>query len=231
MINVFLTNLGMYNEGTLVGEWVTLPCSEEAIAQAMDRIGINEEYEEYFITDWESEVSGLEISEYSNIYDLNEMAEELESCGNFEVVEALMECYGYELEEALDKADHVIYEVLDRNFFGSDELNLAYTVIETFGGISEAVHDMSLYFDYDQFGMELRWDLPYILDEEEESDLFEELESMTDAELAEWYLDGFGDVSELGEDTLERYFDYEAFGRDLMFDYSIASNGIALLDC
>lgn len=32
------------------------------------------------------------------------------------------------------------------------------------------------------------------------------------------YVDDIGGVSELGEDTLERYFDYEQLGRDLSFD-------------
>ena len=31
MINIFITNLGKYNEGELIGEWVTLPISEEEL--------------------------------------------------------------------------------------------------------------------------------------------------------------------------------------------------------
>ena len=34
------------------------------------------------------------------------------------------------------------------------------------------------------------------------------------------YVDELG-VSELGEDTIENYFDYEAFGRDLCMDFSV----------
>ena len=33
MINVFITNLGKYNEGYLVGEWFQLPATEEEIKQ------------------------------------------------------------------------------------------------------------------------------------------------------------------------------------------------------
>lgn len=29
MMNIYLTNLGKYNEGELVGEWVQLPISNE----------------------------------------------------------------------------------------------------------------------------------------------------------------------------------------------------------
>lgn len=53
MMNIFITNLGKYNEGELVGEWVTLPISEKKLQELFKRIGINEEYEEYFITDYE----------------------------------------------------------------------------------------------------------------------------------------------------------------------------------
>ena len=53
MMNIYLTNLGKYNEGELIGEWVQLPISNEDLQKVFERIGINEEYEEYFITDYE----------------------------------------------------------------------------------------------------------------------------------------------------------------------------------
>ena len=46
MMNIYLTNLGKYNEGELVGEWVQLPISNEELQEVFKRIGINEEYEE-----------------------------------------------------------------------------------------------------------------------------------------------------------------------------------------
>ena len=45
MMNIYLTNLGKYNEGELVGEWVKLPVSDEELQKVFERIGINEEYE------------------------------------------------------------------------------------------------------------------------------------------------------------------------------------------
>lgn len=47
-MRIFLTNLGKYNEG----EWVDLPVSHE-------------EYEEYFITDYECDL--YEVGEYENL--------------------------------------------------------------------------------------------------------------------------------------------------------------------
>jgi hypothetical protein len=41
----------------------------------------------------------------------------------------------------------------------------------------------------------------------------------SDNELGERYVEMLGSVSELGNNTLETYFDYDAFGRDLAYDY------------
>lgn len=62
MLNIYITNLGKYNEGELIGEWAELPVNEEELQEILNRIGINEEYEEYFITDFETDIEGLEIS-------------------------------------------------------------------------------------------------------------------------------------------------------------------------
>lgn len=78
MLRIYLTNLGKYNEGMLIGEWVDLPVSEEELEKVFKRIGINDEYEEYFITDYESDIDGLKVGEYENVDDLNELAEALE---------------------------------------------------------------------------------------------------------------------------------------------------------
>ena len=49
MINVYITNLGKYNEGHLIGKWLELPASNEEIEKVLKEIGIDgEEYEEYF---------------------------------------------------------------------------------------------------------------------------------------------------------------------------------------
>ena len=58
----FVTNLGKYNEGALVGEWVKFPTTEEEMQKVFERIGIGSKdefgavYEEWFITDYECPV-------------------------------------------------------------------------------------------------------------------------------------------------------------------------------
>ena len=64
---VWIGNLGKYNEGVLMGEWVPLPIDEEAQNELFKRIGleyyddagnlIETGYEEYFIGDYDFESS------------------------------------------------------------------------------------------------------------------------------------------------------------------------------
>lgn len=45
MLKIYLTNLGKYNEGYLIGEWVTLPVDDDELEEVKQRIGINEAIE------------------------------------------------------------------------------------------------------------------------------------------------------------------------------------------
>ena len=82
----FITNLGKYNEGELVGEWVKFPTTAEKMQEVFKRIGIGEKddfgyvYEEWFITDYDCYVDGLydKLGEYSNIDELNYLASKLD---------------------------------------------------------------------------------------------------------------------------------------------------------
>ena len=49
-MQVYIANLGKYNEGELVGAWFTPPVDYEEMAE---KIGLNEEYEEYAIHDYD----------------------------------------------------------------------------------------------------------------------------------------------------------------------------------
>lgn len=87
-ISVFVTNLGKYNEGELVGEWLELPTTSEQIKQFFERIGIDGiNYEEFFLTDYESSINGVSgyISEYSNLDELNYLACKFEELSHDEI--------------------------------------------------------------------------------------------------------------------------------------------------
>lgn len=152
MMNIYLTNLGKYNEGELVGEWVQLPISDEELQEVFKRIGINEEYEEYFITDYECDF--YEIGEYESISTLNEMAEKFDNLDEEQeqVVKVLMSECGYDLDDAIEKAESGDYRIYtDCN----DMTDVAYAVVEECDYLRNVPENVARYFDYEAFGRDL----------------------------------------------------------------------------
>ena len=72
----FITNLGKYNEGFLVGEWVKFPVTNEEMQAVFRRIGIGRRYEEWFITDYDcpDAAIGKVLGEYESLSELNYLA-------------------------------------------------------------------------------------------------------------------------------------------------------------
>lgn len=166
MMNIYLTNLGKYNEGELIGEWVELPVSQEELQEVFKRIGINEEYEEYFITDYECDF--YEVGEYENIDTLNEIAERLDELNETEskIVKSMMSECGYTLDEAIEKVnngDYMIYS--DCN----DMTDVAYQVVENCGYLDNVPETVSRYFDYESFGRDLGIEGTYIFTDDNEA--------------------------------------------------------------
>ena len=151
-MNIYLTNLGKYNEGELVGEWVQLPISDEELQEVFKRIGVNEEYEEYFITDYECDF--YEIGEYESISTLNEMAEKFDDLDEEQeqVVKVLMSECGYDLDDAIEKAESGDYRIYtDCN----DMTDVAYAVVEECDYLRNVPENVARYFDYEAFGRDL----------------------------------------------------------------------------
>ena len=61
-MQVYIANLGKYNEGELVGAWFTFPIDFEEVKE---KIGLNDEYEEYAIHDYELPV-GKQVQKLQN---------------------------------------------------------------------------------------------------------------------------------------------------------------------
>ena len=180
MIKLYLANLGKYNEGILKGEWVELPLSETELEEVMVNIGVahydkegnfvpyvieTDEngygyvYEEYAIHDYETDLN-ITISEYSNLDNLNAIAENVEK---------------YELD--------YVNVLLDDGAIGMKDL------IE--GDIEEIMQNHT----------------------------FIELEPNMNEEQEVGYAcvdEIYGGPEYLSKEILERYFDYEAFGRDIL---------------
>ena len=139
MLKGFITNLGKYNEGYLVGEWITFPIDEDELEEVLYRIGINAQYEEYFFTDWECPFE-TGLGEYESIESVNELAEELEQADE-DLVEAIIEATGYSLSVALDHTDRAIF------YQGQTLEGLAMEFVDMLDLPEIALQ----YFDYDKY--------------------------------------------------------------------------------
>ena len=78
-LRAFITNLGKYNEGELIGEWVSFPVDQNDMESVLDRIGIGDSdpfgnmYDEILITDMTTNIPqvGDILNHYENIEKLN----------------------------------------------------------------------------------------------------------------------------------------------------------------
>ena len=75
-LGAFVTNLGKFNEGEIIGEWINFPIKQEEFQKVLEKIGINENYEEYFFSDYDTNLGGLSdiLGEYANVDELNYLA-------------------------------------------------------------------------------------------------------------------------------------------------------------
>ena len=101
MFEAYVTNLGMYPEyGVEVGEYLKFPTTAEEVRALFSRIGIDGiRYQEYFITNYESDVLGLydHLGEYESLDELNYLAHLLEEMtpDELEKLEAVMDAGEY----------------------------------------------------------------------------------------------------------------------------------------
>lgn len=145
-IKGYITNLGKYNEGYLVGKWVTFPLDEDDIEEVFKEIGINAEYEEYFFTDWED----YNFGEYVNINEMNELAEKIDRLNDYEMkkLTAIIEVDCDDPREALEYFD-------DYDFREGDTL---YDVACDDLDNADVPDWVRAHFDFDSYASELEDD-------------------------------------------------------------------------
>lgn len=150
MIKIYIANLGKYNEGELVGEWVTLPATEEELQDVFRRIKLDDRYEEYAIHDYEAP---FEIHEYTSVYRLNELAWQLEELEDYQKkeVELLLATNELTLEEALDavQGQGIAYRIYHNC---SSMADVAYEIYEEADMIPDK---LQYYIDWDRLGRDL----------------------------------------------------------------------------
>ena len=163
----FITNLGKYNEGELVGEWVKFPTTAEEMKKVFDRIGIGQKdefgqpYEEWFITDYDCYVGALydKLGEYENLDELNYLAAKLEEMGQGEYAQfqAAMEVgdHSGSLQEIINLTDNLDCYDLYPSIQDYDDLGRYY--IEELDAMQVPEH-LRNYIDYEAYGRDVAMD-------------------------------------------------------------------------
>ena len=133
MLNVWIGNLGKYNEGELVGDWLNLPVSkkeletflkekvglqltQEEVDKALAKDGVC--YEEYMINDYETDLP-IKVSEYSNLTMLNLLALASEKVNNMEAVEAYIDAQS---TDDIEEIINVMLQEDDIPFYNYEEM-------------------------------------------------------------------------------------------------------------
>ncbi len=160
----FITNLGKYNEGALVGEWVKFPTTHEELQKVFERIGIGAKddfgnpYEEWFITDYDCYVGNLydKLGEYENLDELNYLASKLDDMSRDEYNHflAAMEVSDHtgSIQELINLTENMdCYDVYP-DIEDHDDLGRFY--IEEMGAM-EVPEYLQNYIDYEAYGRDV----------------------------------------------------------------------------
>lgn len=219
---IYVADLAEYNNGRLVGKWLDLSDYSsgaevmEAIQEMLDeqtkKDKFGDVHEEYAIHDFEgfprsfySEYMGE--SDFDQLYEIAKVADDANL--PLDVLMKAMSDLGYE-----DNAEKVADEYSSSipASMGNEWRDFAYEWVDSVG--IEGVSNIESYFDYEEFGSDIRMD--YSEEELEEMGY----DDLSDEELGERNVEEIGGVENLPKKTLEMYFDYAKLGRDLQYDYT-----------
>lgn len=168
MFRIYLTNLGKYNEGYLIGRWIDLPCSGEDLETVLKEIGIDgENYQEYFITDYENDFD-IEVEEYDAISKLNELAKKLEELEDYEIKIFRAYMYqGYNVEYALDHLDDACI------YYNCDSMtDVAEQYCEECGILDSIPENLRYYFDFETYGRDMSFEGTFVFIDNDCIELF-----------------------------------------------------------
>lgn len=243
-MQVWICNLGKYNEGILKGGWLGLPVHQDELDKFLrEKVGLqltNKEvdealardgvcYEEYMINDWECELDCVEYNEYANLDELNKLAAFIEMANDIDKVNAYCQCQNIsdinEVCNVIAQEDDIHISSPDYKANLSDEELVGYWYIdEMYGGIENYIISNAFdrgsiedYFDVESFGRDLRLNYSYDDDMPETAgEYWCSDEYATDEEIGQAYIDECG-FDSITTEKLERYFDYEQYGRNVLF--------------
>lgn len=165
-IRGFITNLGKYNEGKLIGKWIDFPIDDDELQDVLREIGCryvdengivhNIEYEEFFFTDWNNDIA-FDFGEYPNLEEVNEFTECVEALSESEqeYIELIMEEHTSNFQEALDIIEGDKYIV----WHGCDSMaDVAEHQAEEYCLLDKNPDSLRYYIDFEKWGRDLSID-------------------------------------------------------------------------
>ena len=225
---IYVGTYAKYNDGSIDGEWIDLSRFDtyDEFVDYCRELHKDEKDPEFMVQDYENfprkwyHESGLPTeSEFDKINEYYLMDD-----SDKDAYEAYV---NYTDNDDIDD----FHEAYQGQFNSASDF--AYDLVDSLGWDGIGSNAIDMYFDYDAFGRDIMMDY-HIGDEDNEdaygnpedpdhyydNDGYDMGEYESDAQVAEDFIDGLGGVDQLGIDTMRNYFDYEAFGRDLlMTDY------------
>ena len=230
---IYVSTYAKYNNGSLDGKWVELMKFDtyDEFVDYCRALHKDEKDPEFMVQDFENypkkwyHEAGLPTEEeFEKIYEYYLMNDNEQ-----DAYEAFVDYTGNDNVESFRDA----YE----GRFNSAE-DFAYHMVDNIGWDGVGKENLETYFDYDAFGRDMMFD--YSRGEEGEEDAegnpqdpdhyydqdgYDMGEYESDRQVAEDFIDNIGGVDQLGKETASRYFDYEAFGRDLLINDYFEENG------
>lgn len=146
-MQVYIANLGKYNEGELVGAWFSFPVDFEEVKE---KIGLNAEYEEYAIHDYELPFRIDEYGSIDRLNDLYELIQEIENEPIYDELNEIIEYWFNDIEDLLEHKD----DIISYSDCSSME-DIAYYYIEETGVLNALPENLRYYFDYASFGRDM----------------------------------------------------------------------------
>lgn len=169
MLEVFITDLAAYNNGYLIGEWVSLPLDSAKLTYKIREILVEGQLQckdvlhhaEWFITDyeWINGASLFTVDDYANVFALNDLVEELSLLDDHELLQVQFLLYeGYDIRYSVDNHDNVtIYDYRSSNSFKDVYELLAEDLVDE-GCFGEIPTNLIHYIDYSAIGRDLSFD-------------------------------------------------------------------------
>lgn len=144
---VYIANLGKYNEGESVGAWFVPPVEYEEL---QERIGLDDQYEEYAIHDYELPFDVEEFTSLEEINRLCDLARELEDTPIANAMREIQRAFFSSFEDMAEHKDDIIcYSDCE------DMEDVARYFIEETGALGEIPSSLQNYIDYEAYGRDL----------------------------------------------------------------------------